>query len=494
MYRIIYIFAFIFFSSVLDANGNYDFNSRCQNAYNEIFSLRIDAGKQLLAKEKTQYPDNLIPLLLESYIDLLSSITTDNAALLSELKSNKNVRLNSLKKGDQNSPWHRYVQAEVQLHYALAAFQHQEYWSGLMDMRKTYFLLEENIRLYPAFKPNYKSYSTIQALLGAVPEKYAWGLRLVGLEGNLNAGMLGLEKLITNNWSGAAFLKDETVHIYIHLLFHLEGDKEKAWKALHESNYPLEENLFSYSTALKISLYSYHNDDALQLLEKIPAGKEYAAIPMLSYYAGLAHLHKLESKEAIINFQQFLSQKAGSNFEKSANQKIAWSYLINGDAQSYKQSMRIVSEDGIAQNEADKQAQKEVEDALPPHPEILKARLLFDGGYFEQSLKTLENIHAESLSNNIYSLELVYRKARVLHEMNDTLRAIESYMVTMSKGRNEPYYYVANSALNLALIYESKGNKELAKKYFNDCLALDNHEYRVSLAQKAKAGLQRLEP
>lgn len=492
MCRNTYILVFLFSTATLFAKTDYDFNEPCRSAYSEIFSLRIENGKQLLSEEKKQHPGNLIPVLLESYVDLLQIITSENASLLADFKARKNTRLNSLKNGNTGSPWHRYAQAEVQLHYALAAFQFQEYWSGLMDMRKAFFLLEENMRLHADFKPNQKSYYTIQALLGAVPEKYAWGLRLLGLQGNREKGMNGLQRILDEDWGADAFLRDEARHIYTHLVFHLENDKEKAWRATRQAGYPLQGNLFSHYTALKVALYSFQSDAALQLLETVPAGKEYAAFPLLKYYAGLAHLNKLETQQAESFFTQFLAERNSGNYMKSAHQKIAWCKFLTGDEQGYKEQLQLLHQTGALQIEADKQAQKEAADKLPPHPEILKARLLFDGGYFKQSLQTLENIPAESLSGKIYSLELTYRKARALHEMNDTLRAIESYMVTLGKGRNEPYYYAANAALNLALIYELKGNKELAKEYFNDCLSLDNHEYKQSLAQKAKAGLERL--
>ena len=47
----------------------YDFNSTCQQAYQEITKLKMNSGLALLEKAKQQNPDNLIPVFLESYID-----------------------------------------------------------------------------------------------------------------------------------------------------------------------------------------------------------------------------------------------------------------------------------------------------------------------------------------------------------------------------------------------------------------------------------------
>jgi len=486
---------FIFLSLVLRSSPvqakEFDFNERCKNAYAEIFSLRLEQGKKLLTEEKNEHPENLIPLLLESYLDLLKVITTDNEALLPQFKANKNNRSELLKKGNPASPWSRYAQAEVLLHYALAAFQYQEYWQGLLDMRRAYFLLEENIRLYPDFKPARKSFYTVQALLGAVPEKYQWGLRLLGLSGNLERGIAGLKNLVAENWGKESFLKDEAWHIYILLLFHLEGEKNKAWEEVKRAGYPRNSNLFSYYTAMRMALYSNHNEEALSLLGSMPGGNTYAQFPLLDYYAGIAKLNKLAPVAARSDFQKYLLERTGMNFIKSANQKIAWSYLLERDSVNYLKYMKTAAESGVAQTEADKQAQKEADDGLIPHPEILKARLLFDGGYFTEALKILEAVNAANLQKKD-ALELVYRKARTLHESGDTVRAVESYMTALSRGRHEPYYFAASSALNLGMIYELRGNKELAKKYFKECLESGGYEYKASLAQKAKSGLERL--
>ena len=47
----------------------YDFNSRCEQAYEAIMELRLNAGKALLEAEKKENPDNLVPYFLDNYVD-----------------------------------------------------------------------------------------------------------------------------------------------------------------------------------------------------------------------------------------------------------------------------------------------------------------------------------------------------------------------------------------------------------------------------------------
>jgi hypothetical protein len=47
--------------------------------------------------------------------------------------------------------------------------------------------------------------------------------------------------------------------------------------------------------------------------------------------------------------------------------------------------------------------------------------------------------------------------------------------------------------LQLGNIYEQRGNKPKAKEWYQKCLWLPPHDYRNSIEQKAKAGLERVQ-
>ena len=76
--------------------------------------------------------------------------------------------------------------------------------------------------------------------------------------------------------------------------------------------------------------------------------------------------------------------------------------------------------------------------------------------------------------------------------MENTYEAINFYKETIEKGKNETFYFSPKSALQLGLIFEKKGDKNQASKYFQSCIDMQNHLYEKSLEQKAKAGLERL--
>jgi len=73
---------------------------------------------------------------------------------------------------------------------------------------------------------------------------------------------------------------------------------------------------------------------------------------------------------------------------------------------------------------------------------------------------------------------------------NDDI-AIKNYLNAIAIGENRTEYYASRAALQIGLIYEKQGNKTLAVKYYKKCLNMNDHDYKDSIDQKAKAGVAR---
>ena len=69
---------------------------------------------------------------------------------------------------------------------------------------------------------------------------------------------------------------------------------------------------------------------------------------------------------------------------------------------------------------------------------------------------------------------------------------IRYYQSTLAMGKNERYYFAANSAISLGLIYEKRKDYAKAKSMYNTAIGLKNHDYEVGTEQKAKDGLKRI--
>jgi tetratricopeptide (TPR) repeat protein len=146
---------------------------------------------------------------------------------------------------------------------------------------------------------------------------------------------------------------------------------------------------------------------------------------------------------------------------------------------------------GSTETEADKQALKDARSGKWPDPLLLKARLLSDGGYWQEAFGLLQGKSSASFSTTEDRLEFAYRMGRIYDGLDREDEAIAAYLTTIKLGQQRREYYAARAALQIGFIYEKRGDKALAQSYFQKVLNLQDHEYKNSLDQKAKAGIAR---
>lgn len=482
---------FIAFTSALSRAESFDFNTDCRKAYNTIVALRLNEGQQLLHQEQKKNPANLIPVYLENYIDFLTVYTSDSREAYNKLHGNKDLRMEMLKQGDSNSPWYLFAAAEINMQWATMSIRFGDYLTAILEIKKAYKFLEENQQRYPDFRANKKSLGVLYALLGSVPDKYKWGVSLLGMEGNVQQGLKDLEDLVAYGKQNDYIFMEETVTLYAFLLFHLQNDSEKAWMVLKENGFPEKDNLMNVFACAHIGVYGKHTDEALRVLDTKPSGAAYADFPLVTYLHGLAKLHKL-STDADTYFKKFIAENKGDSHLKASFQKIAWSYLLKGDTLNYRSFITKAGKKGSTVVEADKQAQKEFESGTVPNVNLLRARLLFDGGYYQKAADEMSKLNEKDFKSAEDGAEYLYRFGRIYHEWNRTDSALLYYEKAIAKGKTIPRYFAANAALASAQIHEQKGEKEKAVSFYTLCLSFEEHEYKNGIDQKAKAALNRL--
>ncbi len=477
----------LLFTCLLGSAQPFDFNANCRKAYDNILALKLTEASSLLKTEK----NNAITPYLQDYLDFTGIYISDSRALYEQRIVNREPRMELLKAADKNSPWYLFTQAEVQLHWAALGIRFGDYVTSIFSIRRAYKLLEENRNKFPDFKPNDKSFGVIEALIGSVPDKYHWAVNLLGMEGSVNGGLKKLADLVDYSKKNDYIFKDETLIYYAFLMFHLQNEKEKAWQVLRANGFPKAGNLMSVYCCAHIGIYGRHNEEALQLLHDAPSGKSYTNFPFLDYLQGLALLNKLDSA-APVYFKKFLEHTEGDSHIKSAWQKIGWYAFLSGDTIGYYQHMSKAEALGASLVDADKQAQKEAESNRLPNLHLLRARLLFDGAYYQRALDTMSTLQATDFAGIEERTEYLYRMGRVNQELNKADSALSWYAQAIESGKNLPRYFAANAAYESGRIYESQGQKEKAKQLYTTCLGFENHEYKNGLDQKAKAALNRL--
>lgn len=486
MNKLLFIFASVL---VLTATAQtFEFSPGCSAAYQKIFQLRLNEASAQLAQLKKSEPQNRMPEFLENYIDFFKVYISENETAFAQMKTNVEDRLEKLGRGNAASPYLRYTQAEVHLQYALCKVKFGEYVGAVFEVKKAYALLQENQQLFPAFKPNLKSLGLLHTLFGAIPDSYKFGAKILGLKGSIEQGMAEMQQVIGDPQFQ---FRDEAVILYTLLQLHLQKKGDDAWQLIEQANLPYENNMLNCFIAASVAQHTGQNDKVIDIIRHKPAGTGFYPVAYLDFMLGVAKLNRLDG-DANVYLARYINQHPGRSYKKEAFRKLAWFHLLNGNGEQYKKYMQSCLKFPHAATDEDKSAQKEAERGITPDGGILKARVLFDGGYYDKALLAINAVDPGKFTRSRDKVEYPYRKARILDEMGKTAEAVKAYLNTIQLGSSYDYYFAANAALKLAGIFERQGKTSNAITYYQMALNLDKDEYTNSINAEAKAGLNRL--
>lgn len=474
-----------------DSSYYFEFNDRCRQAYQALVSLRIKEGKALLQEEQEEHPENLIPVLLDNYDDCLTLLFNGDSKEYARRKANLGKRIDLISKGDENSPWYRYAKGALYFQWAAVRIRFNEYWNAGMEFRRSYGLLKDNRKQFPDFRNNQVLLGLEEAIIGTIPDSYKWITSMLGMKGDVKKGTAQIVDFLNHRDGSAALMREEAIFYYCYLKFSLLSDHEGVWKYLEESTLDFKGNYLYVFMKANFALNDNKASVAEQVLQERMTGAGYLDVPVLDYQMGIALLQKMDN-DSPGYFQKFLSRYRGKLFVKDALQKISFYYLSRGDLPRAIQYKNKIKAAGTAQIDADKQAQRYAESLVMPNPFLLKARLLSDGGYYGPALEQLKGSRASDFPNTGDQLEFNYRYARIYTLMGQAQKAIPFYELTIKAGSNRQEHFAARSALELGQLFEQQGQKEKAIAYYRKCIAMKNHDYKSSLDQKAKAGIDRL--
>jgi hypothetical protein len=477
----------------LCASGIFQYDSKISEAYDKIQHLQLNEAKTILQNLRQTQPNNLAIVHLEDYQDFFRLYLSENESELGTYKKRLDERLTALQKGNPDSPYYLYVQADVLLHWALLKIKFGDYLATFNAAGRAYRLLKRNQEKFPAFMPNYKNLGLLHALAGTIPDQYRWGAKLLGgLSGTIEQGKQELEKVLVHaEKNGNFFFAEESVVMYAMLLLYLANEPDAAWQACEKHQLQPNSNPVHCFTKATIALRSGRNDEAIQILSKRNINPGEAAFPYLDFLLGLAKIRRLDV-EANQAFQRFLQHFKGQNYIKEAYQKLAWIALLQGDKTTYQNYMKRCLEKGQSTYGADEHAQAEAEMGQPPNTILLKARLLFDGGYYQKAHDLLKEKEDKDFFTERLRLEYNYRLGRILHGLKRYPEALLQYQKTLQQGAQSTEYYACNAALQAGLLCEKRRQHDSARHYFKRCLQLQPREYKNSLHQAAKAGLNRI--
>ena len=471
-------------------------NENIQNAYLAIIDLQFEKGQSFINLEKEHNPYNGLVLLQENYIDFLSLIIGEDRELFKKLSGNKNRRLSAIEKSDKNSPYYLYTKAEINLQWAFARLKFQEYFLAAYEIQKAYFLLQKNQKRFPDFHLNKKGLGLLYCLIGSIPENYHWIVNSIGVDGGIMKGLTVLDELLIFSAKNEDYncYTTELLFMVSFLEMNLTIDKNRFQKSLHKIGEQYTQHILLTFAAARLSASLGKNELTIQILDNRPRFNGQYHFAYLDYLMGMSYLYQLDYENAKQNFGLFLSSFKGENYIKSAYHKLAWIAYLEYDVKAQNLHLDQVKSVGEATLDEDKQALKQAEKGKFSHPNLLKCRLFYDGGYYHKAMQELEIIGEPLyLSNTESVIEYWYRKGRVSQELVKPIDEIIScFLNTLEKKGKSTAYFAPMSALQIGIEHEKSGDYEKAKLFYNQCLSMKGFDYERGIHQKAKAGLDRI--
>lgn len=460
-------------------------------AYKAIFELRFPEAKRLIQEEKAKSPNNGITILLENYLDYIYLLTADNKADYEKFKDRKGDRIDAIRDNDKNSPYYLFAQAEIYIQWGMLKAKFGDYTSSAIDLNKGKKLLIENNEKFKDFLPNQKSLGWVELTFGAIPANLKGIVGIFGIKGDMLSGFRQLERF-KNQVAGSkySYYNDEAVMIISLADIDVLRNKNNYGKLIASINDLSDRSLLKAYLQGYVAYKTGHNDEAINFLMNAPHGAGYLTFPAINYWLGTAKLCRMDS-DANRYLLNYINETQSVNYIKDAYLKLSFHSLITNNMGAYNNYVKLVKTKGSTFDEKDKQALKEANDAKPDI-DLLKARLYFDGGYYNNALASLKSKEVNELKIPRDKIELYYRLGRIYDQMGKDADALANYQKAISLGSGATYYYAANSALLSGLIYEQKRDHKKAADYYNLTLKMKNHEYQNSIDNQAKDGLKRI--
>lgn len=480
----------------LEARCDYVWTTNCVQAYEYTQKLNFKKTAALLEAERKSNPANMIPIYIESQVDFLKSFISENKSDLEGLKKRNDERIKKISSHTVKSPYQKLIIGELYMQLSIARIKAEEFFIAAYDIRKANKILEENAKLYPDFIPNLRGLGFIHAAAGSIPKNYQWAAGILGISGTISQGLSEIRLVFESSLrkNEYAYLRDETLVMLTFLEMTL--GKQRDNNAIRKRFYNIPE--IEHKPLLQFAKAVFHfanaeNDSVITLLGNRETDREAFPLHYLNYMEGSARLYNMDFT-AEQYFREYIKNYKGTSYVRSSWQRIAWIKLMKGDEEGYKTAISNCKSEHLEEafTDEDKQAEKEAKSGEPPNLILLKARLLFDGGYYNRALKEIANKPVTLFPRQRDQLELTYRLARIFDKTDKKDQAISFYEQTYKNGNALSWHFAANSALMLGQLYEEKNQKKLASEWYKNALALRNHEYQNSIDQKAKSGLNRI--
>jgi tetratricopeptide (TPR) repeat protein len=470
-----------------------------------LLNLQSARADSLLRDSGKFFRNSPSIIYLEGYRAFLDALIEGTQQGMENCLEGNGLRMEELKDLANGHPESYALLSTLHLQSSLLSAYQGENFRAARHFYYAYHYLKQGEQNNAGNPMNYRNRGLISLIASAVPEEYAWMLHILGIRGDLRGGMGYLQEYYSAA-RGAARLEALLLLRFAGYTFRT-GDLASAGSP--DPGNGEATTLLRYITALE-DLGAGRSNAVVEQLGKYRQADGEREFPYLDLLLGEALLNRLDTA-ALAPLQRFAVQYKGMHYRHYVWHKISWCYALRGEQDRFEEARQEVLGLGEPYLDADLEALRETLDTIPLNLDLLKSRLLFDGGYYLQALEALgiAGVARNSVSlfspvpgdvprgiplkNRKDSIEYSYRLGRVYDRMGDRDSAVRYYRQVLVSDPGTDWYFAPNSALHLGMILEESGDPENALEYYRKCLKINRSAYKKSIDYKARQGIRRVE-
>jgi len=473
------------------AVAGYDINDNCKKAWMLLMDLKIDQAKALVADEIRKNPENYYCYYMDQTCDAFKLIINSGEAGFTAFVTNFNNKRNIMDGKDESSPYYLLCLSEMELQVAVFSVMHGSQISGVNKGIAAYKDLYRNVEKFPQFKPNRKLDGFFNVAIANLPPFVKWALSVMSVKVDINYGFRMLNDYYQSqkNVNG---LNAEAA-LYIILAAKINKTPEMLYTFTSTLDPVISRTFLHNYLRANIAYWSEKNDEGIRLLRSVDPGNNPLAQVIYNYMMGKMLLRKLDPGAESF-FKQYFVYVEKLEYYKEMNYGLALCCLIKGDLAGYSRYCGIVRTKGLELNERDREALYDASLDYTPDVNLVKAKLLLDGGYLDAFKKTLAAFDAGHVRVAAYDMEYHLLKGRYAALTNNDNLAMAEYRKVIELGANSNYYFASEAAYRLGDICRELGQTALATEYYRKSVKFYRKNYYEYIDDKANKGLKSLEP
>ena len=454
-------------------------------AYRLATKLKVDSARTI-ANQPRSGDDWAQAQITLTMADLVENLVIERNEQPAGLEERFESRIEQLEKSE--TVWGRHALAETKLAYGMIEARYGENFSAFKKIRSAYHLERDLLKEAPDFLPAIKAMGVYNTILGLATRQYKWTMKMLGLAGDYKTGLEQLRRAATQP---NAQQRDAQLLLAV-FETGMEEKPDEGLRLLAAYTGAEADDVLGLTAQAFQLMRAGRNEEALSIIRTYR--KDTGQLPY--YYPllieGQLWLQRLQYDKARALLEKYLEVCSEKRFVKDLHYQLFLAEYLYGNESMANQHYYAITTQGNTGSDGDRFALYFAKRGIIPNKMLLRARLLFDGGFYDRALTTLDSIRPIELRTNMEQTEYIYRRARIEHKQGKLPEAQRHYEGVLAIAGLDPSYFAPMSCLQLGDMSVKQNELAKAADYYQRAERYPEHEYKESLDYRAGRALKRV--